>query len=89
TNREVVLAICAVLDAEVPRADGKSYSEQIGSVQDRLGHDRRYAIDASKIENELTWSPLETFETGLRKTVRWYLSNRDWLAGVMSGSYRD
>lgn len=89
TNREVVLAICAVLDAEVPRADGKSYSEQIGSVQDRLGHDRRYAIDASKIENELTWSPLETFETGLRQTVRWYLSNRDWLAGVMSGSYRD
>ncbi|MBR2120437.1 MAG: dTDP-glucose 4,6-dehydratase [Afipia sp.] len=81
TNRDIVLAICAVLDAEVPRVDGESYCEQIGSVQDRPGHDRRYAIDSSKIESELGWSPQETFESGLRKTVRWYLSNRDWLAG--------
>lgn len=88
-NRDVVLAICAVLDAEVPRTDGKSYCERIGSVQDRPGHDRRYAIDASKIESELGWLPQETFESGLRKTVRWYLSNRDWLARITSGAYRD
>lgn len=89
TNRDVVLAICAVLDAEIPRGDGKSYCEQIGLVQDRPGHDRRYAIDASKIENELDWSARENFESGLRKTVRWYLSNRDWLARITSGSHRD
>ncbi len=89
TNKEVVLAICGVLDAEIPRADGKSYGEQIASVPDRPGHDRRYAMDASKIVSELGWAPQETFETGLRKTVRWYISNHDWLAGIMSGSYRD
>lgn len=88
-NRDVVLAVCAVLDAEAPRSDGKSYREQMGSVRDRPGHDRRYAIDTSKIASELGWLPHETFESGLHKTVRWYLSNRDWLARIMSGTYQD
>lgn len=77
TNLEVVEAICAVLDDEKPRADGRSYRDQITYVTDRPGHDRRYAIDPSKIENELGWRAQETFETGLRKTIRWYLDN-DW-----------
>lgn len=77
TNLDVVKTICAILDEERPRADGQPYSEQIAFVSDRPGHDRRYAIDPSKIENELGWRPLETFETGLRKTIRWYLDN-DW-----------
>ena len=77
TNLEVVEAICAVLDDEKPRADGRSYKDQITFVTDRPGHDRRYAIDPSKIENELGWRAQETFETGLRKTIRWYLDN-DW-----------
>lgn len=89
TNRDVVREICAVLDAETPRPDGKSYSEQIGSVPDRPGHDRRYAIDTTKIESELDWSAQEDFESGLRKTVRWYLANREWLDRITSGSYRD
>ncbi len=88
-NRDIVLAICTVLDAETPRPDGKSYREQIGSVADRPGHDRRYAIDTRKIESELHWSAQESFESGLRKTVRWYLANREWLDRVTSGSYRD
>lgn len=88
TNLEVVQALCAVLDEFKPRADGKKYAEQITFVKDRPGHDRRYAIDARKIERELGWKPQETFETGIRKTVDWYLSNQAWVDGVTSGVYR-
>jgi dTDP-glucose 4,6-dehydratase len=77
------------LDDLKPHADGKSYAEQITFVKDRPGHDRRYAIDASKIERELGWRPAETFDTGIRKTVQWYLDNPVWIEGVVSGSYRD
>lgn len=87
-NIDVVKQICLILDELQPRSDGKSYAEQITFVKDRPGHDRRYAIDASKIERELGWSPAETFETGIRKTVQWYLDNRKWVDGVVSGSYR-
>jgi len=69
--------------------DGKSYREQITYVTDRPGHDRRYAIDASKIERELGWKPAETFDTGIRKTVQWYLENQSWVANVQSGAYRE
>ena len=87
-NIEVVRTLCSLLDELQPRADGKSYAEQITYVKDRAGHDRRYAIDASKISQELGWKPQETFETGLRKTVRWYLDNPDWVTAVTSGQYR-
>jgi len=87
-NIEVVRTLCSLLDELQPRADGKSYAEQITYVKDRAGHDRRYAIDASKISNELGWKPQETFETGLRKTVQWYLDNPDWVTAVTSGQYR-
>ena len=87
-NIEVVKTLCSLLDELQPRADGKSYAEQITFVKDRAGHDRRYAIDASKIHNELGWRPQETFETGLRKTVQWYLDHPDWVANVTSGNYR-
>jgi dTDP-glucose 4,6-dehydratase len=87
-NLEVVNTLCAVLDELKPRADGKKYAEQITYVKDRPGHDRRYAIDARKIERELGWKPQETFETGIRKTVAWYLANQDWVEGVTSGAYR-
>jgi len=87
-NIEVVKQICVILDELQPRNDGKSYAEQITFVKDRPGHDRRYAIDASKIERELGWKPAETFETGIRKTVQWYLDNPKWIEGVVSGSYR-
>ncbi len=88
TNLEVVHAVCDLLDELAPRQDGKSYREQIVQVEDRLGHDRRYAIDARKIEQELGWRPLENFESGLRKTVEWYLANPDWVRDVQSGEYR-
>jgi dTDP-glucose 4,6-dehydratase len=88
-NIEIVQKVCAVLDAMRPRADGRSYRDQISYVADRPGHDRRYAIDARKLENELGWRPAETFETGIRKTVRWYLDNPQWVAHVQSGAYRD
>lgn len=78
TNLAVVEAICDVLDRERPRSDGKSYSEQITFVTDRPGHDRRYAIDATKIRDELGWTPSETFESGLTKTIRWYIANEWW-----------
>ena len=81
--------VCALLDELRPKADGSSYGTQISYVKDRLGHDRRYAIDASKIERELGWKPGETFETGIRKTVLWYLENPEWVANVQSGGYRD
>lgn len=88
-NIEVVHTLCAILDELMPRSDGKLYAEQITCVADRLGHDRRYAIDASKMERELGWIPDETFDTGIRKTVRWYLDNQSWVANVTSGSYRN
>lgn len=87
-NLEVVETICTLLDELQPRADGRSYKEQITFVKDRPGHDRRYAIDASKIERELGWKPQETFESGIRKTVQWYLDNRQWWERVLNGSYR-
>ncbi|WP_028317015.1 dTDP-glucose 4,6-dehydratase [Desulfobulbus elongatus] len=89
TNREVVATLCAILDELSPRADGRSYAEQIVFVQDRPGHDRRYAINAGKIERALGWHPAETFATGLRKTVRWYLDHQQWLRNVTSGAYRN
>lgn len=87
-NLEVVHGICALLDEWVPRADGASYASQITYVTDRPGHDRRYAIDARKIERELGWRPAETFETGIRRTVRWYLDQQEWVHDVTSGAYR-
>lgn len=71
-----------------PRADGQSYASQITFVRDRPGHDQRYAIDARKLERELGWKPQETFETGIRKTVQWYLANQAWVANITSGQYR-
>jgi dTDP-glucose 4,6-dehydratase len=88
-NIHIVKTICALLDELRPKADGSSYVTQITHVTDRPGHDRRYAIDARKIERELGWKPAETFETGIRKTVRWYLDHPDWVQHVQSGTYRD
>ena len=88
-NIDVVKTLCRILDEEQPKADGTIYADQITYVKDRPGHDRRYAIDARKIETALGWKPVETFETGIRKTVRWYLDHQDWVANVASGSYRD
>ena len=88
-NLDVVHTLCSILDELSPRADAKSYKEQITYVTDRPGHDRRYAIDASKINRELGWKPLETFETGIRKTVQWYLEHQDWVKNVTSGSYQN
>ncbi|MFM8340064.1 MAG: GDP-mannose 4,6-dehydratase, partial [Fluviibacter sp.] len=87
-NLDVVNTLCAILDELKPRADGESYATQITFVQDRPGHDRRYAIDARKLEKELGWKPQETFETGIRKTVQWYLDNQEWVQHVTSGEYR-
>jgi dTDP-glucose 4,6-dehydratase len=87
-NLEVVHTICQQLDAVRPRADGASYASQITFVKDRPGHDRRYAIDARKIERELGWKPVETFATGIHKTIAWYLANPQWVADVTSGQYR-
>jgi dTDP-glucose 4,6-dehydratase len=87
-NIDVVTAICALLDELHPAAHGP-YSRLISHVTDRPGHDRRYAIDARKIESELGWRPTETFDSGLRKTVSWYLAHPQWLAEIQSGSYRD
>jgi dTDP-glucose 4,6-dehydratase len=89
TNLDVATMICTILDRVRPRADNRSYAEQIQFVKDRPGHDRRYAIDAGKIRRDLGWKPIETFETGIAKTVDWYLNAGDWLADVTSGAYRD
>jgi dTDP-glucose 4,6-dehydratase len=88
-NLDIVHTVCALLDEMRPRPDGNPYAAQISYVKDRPGHDRRYAIDASKIERELGWKPAETFETGIRKTVAWYLAHPDWVAHVQSGAYKD
>jgi len=88
-NIEIVNTVCALLDELRPRADGQPYASQISYVTDRPGHDRRYAIDARKLEAELGWKPAETFESGIRKTVQWYLDNSDWVAHVQSGAYRE
>ena len=88
-NLEIVHTVCALLDELAARADGNGYRSLITYVADRPGHDRRYAIDASKIERELGWKPAETFETGIRKTVEWYLENQSWVANVQSGTYRE
>lgn len=89
TNLFVVEAICQILDKLMPRQDQKSYTELITFVKDRLGHDRRYAINAKKISSELGWAPKETFETGIEKTIRWYLANSAWVNSILSGSYRE
>ena len=88
-NIEIVNTVCALLDELRPRADGKPYKEQISYVTDRPGHDRRYAIDARKLERELGWKPAETFDSGIRKTVEWYLANAEWVRNVQSGAYRE
>jgi dTDP-glucose 4,6-dehydratase len=88
-NIEIVHTVCGLLDELRPRAGGGSYREQISFVKDRPGHDRRYAIDARKVERELGWKPAETFDTGIRKTVEWYLAHGDWVQRVQSGAYRE
>jgi dTDP-glucose 4,6-dehydratase len=87
-NLEVVKTICSILDGLRPKPSGQ-YADQITFVTDRPGHDRRYAIDASKLERELGWKPAETFESGIAKTVQWYIEHPEWIAGVVSGNYRD
>lgn len=88
-NLEIVHAVCTLLDELAPQANGRPYASLIAHVTDRPGHDRRYAIDARKIAETLGWKPRETFETGLRKTVQWYLQNPQWVAVVMDGRYRE
>ena len=88
TNLDVVNIVCSLLDELKPRADGNSYSTQISFVKDRPGHDLRYAIDAAKLESELGWKAVENFESGIRKTVQWYLTSQDWVQSVTSGEYR-
>lgn len=88
TNNEIVHKICEILDELRPHSDGKSYKDQITYVKDRPGHDFRYAIDCSKIEQELGWKPKHSFEEGLRETVQWYLNNPEWVDNVKSGAYR-
>jgi dTDP-glucose 4,6-dehydratase len=89
TNLDVVKTLCTILDKLKPKADGSKYESQIRYVKDRPGHDRRYAIDATKLEKELEWRPQETFETGIRKTVEWYLANQTWVNHVVSGDYKN
>jgi len=89
TNKEIVNILCSVLDKIRPRIDGCSYKTQIKYIQDRPGHDRRYAVNFDKIKHDLEWSPTETFETGIQKTVQWYLNHQGWVDGVTSGIYRD
>jgi dTDP-glucose 4,6-dehydratase len=86
-NIDIVNTICSTLDELKPRSNGASYSELITYVTDRPGHDFRYAIDASKINKNLGWSPTETFETGIRKTIQWYLDNEQWWRNIQDGTY--
>ncbi|MBP8256732.1 MAG: GDP-mannose 4,6-dehydratase, partial [Opitutaceae bacterium] len=87
-NLEIVKRVCSLLDRKSPRADGKSYSTQITFVADRPGHDRRYAIDSAKIRRELGWVPKENFDSGIEKTVDWYLAHREWAAEISRRSYQ-
>ena len=87
-NIEVVQAICSILDRLKPREDGSGYSTLVSHVKDRPGHDRRYAVDAGKISREIGWKPAESFDSGLKKTVEWYLHNPQWIAGIESGGYQ-
>ena len=87
-NIDVVTIICSLLDEISPREDGSSYSDLITFVKDRPGHDFRYAIDATKINQELGWSPKESFETGIRKTIDWYLNNREWWQAIQDNTYQ-
>ncbi|MFI4979213.1 MAG: GDP-mannose 4,6-dehydratase, partial [Nevskiales bacterium] len=89
TNISIVRLICAILDELHPASPVTPHEQLIAYVKDRPGHDRRYAIDARKIERELGWRPAETFDSGIRKTVRWYLDNQPWVSRVQSGGYRD
>ncbi len=89
SNLEVVHTICSILDQLRPRADISKYASQVTYVKDRPGHDRRYAINTTKLERQLGWKPVETFETGIHKTVQWYLNNQEWVQGVINGSYRN
>lgn len=89
TNIDIVRTLCRMLDAKQPRADGQPYANLITYVADRPGHDIRYAIDATKIATELGWKPAETFETGIEKTVNWYLEHQDWVNNITSGDYRN
>ena len=88
TNLYVVEVLCGILDELKPKKDGSKYATQIAYVKDRPGHDKRYAIDATKLESELGWKPEETFESGIRKTVEWYLDHQDWVGRVQSGEYK-
>jgi dTDP-glucose 4,6-dehydratase len=88
-NLDVVKTLCSILDELKPKPDGTKYESQITYVKDRPGHDRRYAIDATKLEKELGWKPQETFETGIRKTVEWYLVNETWVSHVVNGDYKN
>lgn len=88
TNIDVVKTICAILDRRRPRTDGKPYEDQITFVKDRPGHDKRYAMNTTKLETTLGWKPLESFESGIEKTIDWYLDNMDWVEGVKTGAYR-
>ena len=88
TNLQVVQSICDILDKLKPRMDRKSYREQITFIKDRPGHDRRYAIDSTKISSELGWSPKESFESGILKTVKWFINNQEWVENIQSGEYR-
>jgi dTDP-glucose 4,6-dehydratase len=88
-NIDIVHTICSLLDTLSPQIDGKNYNEQIIFVTDRPGHDRRYAINSNKIKRDLGWEPAETFETGIYKTVKWYLDNQSWIQNVQSGAYRE
>ena len=89
SNIEVVTKICTILDDLIVRGDGLSYASQIVYVKDRAGHDRRYAVDTTKIQQELGWRPVESFDSGLLKTVNWYLENSQWIKNVTTGSYQD
>ena len=88
TNLDTVKILCGILDDIKPKLDGSKYIDQLTYVKDRLGHDRRYAIDATKLKNELDWKPEETFETGIRKTIEWYLCHQDWVSHIASGEYQ-
>lgn len=88
TNLDTVKILCGILDEIKPKLDGSKYIDQLTYVKDRLGHDRRYAIDSTKLEHELDWKPEETFETGIRKTIEWYLNHQDWISHIVSGEYQ-